>query len=266
MIQTTRKLRLAADPLPYSPQERPGCIRPDLIADPAHPYEILENEYGKYSVPLDYMHRQIPQILAAGEVYEPKTLKLMAQLAGRGDIVSGGAFVGDFFPALSHALHPDAQLHTFEPNPMAYASALHTIALNNLTNVRISQVALDEISGLVPLQVTRDGKSPLAAAARVTKMAIPNKTIDVKAVPLDDLVPKSRRVSVLHLDIEGRELHALAGAHRLIHRCRPVIILEAAKASFQKAAIRFMRHNFPYHQYSVSTTMERNIVLVPSNQ
>ena len=60
-------------------------------------YRICVNEYGFYCVPDAYAKREIPKILAQGGVYEPNTLALLARRAQGGDIVTGGAFIGDFF-------------------------------------------------------------------------------------------------------------------------------------------------------------------------
>ena len=90
-------------------------------------HRTFVNEYGFYCVPDEYAKREIPTILAKGKVYEPNTLKLMRRHIGDGDIVTGGAFIGDFFPALSSALRPGARLISFEPNPLSFAAAQATI-------------------------------------------------------------------------------------------------------------------------------------------
>jgi hypothetical protein len=49
----------------------------------------------------------------------------------------------------------------------------------------------------------------------------------VSVVALDDIVPATRKVTVLQLDVEGSEEQALMGALRTIKRCLPQIILES---------------------------------------
>ena len=48
----------------------------------------------------------------------------------------------------------------------------------------------------------------------------------VAAAMLDFAIPRDRQVTILQLDVEGHEKRALKGAYHLIHRCRPILILE----------------------------------------
>ena len=80
-------------------------------------YRIEANEYGFYCVPTDYSGREIADLLAAGEVYEPKTLRLFRRLITKGDVVSGGTFIGDFLPALRPAASNDNYAQDFAPEP-----------------------------------------------------------------------------------------------------------------------------------------------------
>jgi hypothetical protein len=48
----------------------------------------------------------------------------------------------------------------------------------------------------------------------------------VPVVAVDDVVGAGRNVSALHLDIEGSERAALAGALETLRRCRPLLVLE----------------------------------------
>jgi FkbM family methyltransferase len=48
----------------------------------------------------------------------------------------------------------------------------------------------------------------------------------VEVVAIDEVVPKERTVSVIHLDVEGFEQEALTGALARIQKDRPLLILE----------------------------------------
>ena len=237
-------------------------VDPDTVAPPEHDYDIVSNEYGFYSLPRSFRKRELPTVLTSGHVYEPNTLKFMQRMAGQGDIVSGGALVGDFFPALSGALARDARLHSFEPNPVSYESARHTIALNGLENVCLTNAAVGEVAGVLPLQVSRSGKNALAAGAKIVRSAQEGATIDVRVTPLDDLIPQDRRISILHLDIEGHEMAALLGARSMIARNRPIIILEAEKVRVQRTYMRLMRNRFAELRYRIAGKIERNVIFV----
>ncbi len=239
------------------------CVDPGRVAPPEFAHDIQANEYGLYCVPRAYRTREVPRVLASGQVYEPNTLRFMQRMVGSGDTVSGGAFVGDFFPALSRGLVSGAMLHSFEPNPVTHAAACQTIALNCLGNVCLARAAVGEAHDTLPLQVSRPGTEALAAGARIVAKAVDGQTIDVPVVPLDDLIAPDRHISILHLDIEGHEAPALKGAKGIIRRCRPIIILEAAKPRVQRQYIRLLRQTFPKLRYRPAGLMERNAIFIP---
>lgn len=221
------------------------------------------NEYGFYFVPQDYLGREVPDALLAGEVYEPKTIRLIQRLAGHGDVVTGGAFVGDFLPALSGALAGGALLHSFEPNPLSLLACRKTIAANRLHNVRLHPVAVGEAAGHLPLQLSSSAGTPMAARAKIATTAVKGETVDVPVARLDDLIGADRRVSVLHLDIEGHEWPALLGARRIIEADSPVIILEAAKRWVRRDYETRLRDSFPACRYLCAGVMERNAFFLP---
>ncbi len=240
--------------------ETTTMVDPLAVAAPNFENKTFSNEYGFYCVPLEFTGREVPELLRRGEVYEPKTLALMRRIAGDGDIVSGGGFIGDFFPALSEALAPGAILHSFEPNPISHSAALQTIAMNGLQNVSMGNVAVGAEHAVLPLRVSRGKDEAMAARAKIVEGVSDSGTIDVEVTTLDDLIDPSRNVSVLHLDIEGHELPALKGAQALIQRCKPIIILEAAKPRMRRMYATALRQMFPGLNYEMSGRIERNCV------
>jgi hypothetical protein len=54
----------------------------------------------------------------------------------------------------------------------------------------------------------------------------PLEAMTVKIVAIDEVIPADRKISVLHLDVEGYEQQALTGALATIRRNRPFLILE----------------------------------------
>ena len=226
-------------------------------------HRISVNEYGFYCVPADYVKREIPKILANGEVYEPNTLRLMQRRTGGGDIVTGGAFIGDFLPALSRALSPGAQIFSFEPNPLSFSAACETIALNDLANVTLAPVAVGETPGTLQLQLARPGGDPMAARARIVAPEAEGDTLPVEVTTLDTLVPAGRRVSILHLDVEGHERPALLGARRIVEHCAPMIVLEAGRPWQRQMYADFLAEQFPDKGYRLCGAMERNAFFLP---
>lgn len=226
-------------------------------------HQISVNEYGFYCVPEAYARREIPRILARGAVYEPATLRLLRARARGGDIVTGGAFIGDFLPALSAAMAPGCRVVSFEPNPLSAEAARRTIALNGLENVDLHPVAVGEAPDQLMLQLTREGGSAAAARAKIVTDPEAGETLPVPVVPLDSLVAPERRVSVLHLDVEGHEKPALNGAQRLLCEARPLVVLEAERPWQRQMYADLLAALAPGAGYRLAGAMERNAFYLP---
>ncbi|MFP4327763.1 MAG: FkbM family methyltransferase [Paracoccaceae bacterium] len=184
-----------------------------------------QNEYGLYHVPEGLEDRPAARAVLSGHAYEPETLRFMRAHAGTGDVIHAGTFFGDFIPALSKALAPDARLWAFEPNPGNFEAARQTLALNDLRNVELTHAALSNRDATVLFR-TRDaqGKS-LGGLSHLAEAEGPGVE-PVRAVMLDFAVPLDRRISILQLDVEGHEKQALKGAYHIVNRWRPILVLE----------------------------------------
>ncbi|NKX45302.1 FkbM family methyltransferase [Roseicyclus persicicus] len=232
---------------------------------PSFPHTICCNEHGFYCVPDEFAQKVVPGVLAKGQVYEPRTLNLLRRKAGSGDVVSGGAFVGDFFPALASGLADGAVLWSFEPHPLSFAAAQHTIALNGLDNVRLANVAVGDSRGVLPLEIYDHARQlPAAAASRLVAKGGGEGYVDVEVTRIDDLVPAERRVSILHLDIEGFEQKALTGAARLIRDNAPLIVLEAPTPRRAALYLDQLQAMVPEHGYVLGGALEANSFYVPT--
>jgi len=222
--------------------------------------DFCANRYGLYAVPRAFRERVVPKVLAKGKVYEPNTIEFMRRKAGTGDVISGGAFVGDFLPGLSEALTEGAQLHTFEPNPLSYAAAEQTIKLNGLTNVVIQPVAVGAAPGKLFLRTIMADGSIAAARARIVNREHGDATVEVEVKRLDDMVPQDRHISVLQLDLEGHETEALVGAKRILSDCRPVVVLEMPRRDANDGYLATLEDLVPEARYMRAGWMERNAI------
>ncbi|HBS50855.1 MAG TPA: hypothetical protein DEA05_12595 [Rhodobacteraceae bacterium] len=231
-------------------------------ACPDFEHSILVNEYGFYCLPKKFGKRQIARVLKHGGVYEPATLAFLRRQAGGGDVVSGGAFIGDFFPALCEAMDSDAILHSFEPNPVGFLAAQATIALNGLRAVALHPVAVGEKTERQVLQVVDQDGASLAASGKIVPGMPRTDTrgIEVDVVTLDSLVSANRPVSILHLDVEGFEAQALRGAPHLLNERQPLVLLEAAKPRKRKQCLRVLSETAPDADYRPCGMIENNAV------
>lgn len=225
-------------------------------------HSVVANEYGFYCVPNAFSHRELAKVLHAGEVYEPATLRFLRRHVGTGDIATGGAFIGDFFPALRGAMRKTAQIHSFEPNPLSFAAALETVRINDLGGVKLAPVAVGAKPAILPMRIAQKDGSSIAAAAKIVDSGETgnSETIDVKVTTLDSLVPKSRTLSILHLDIEGYEENALRGASRLLNDHRPLVVLECGKPWKARNFQTVLSELAPNAGYQFSGEIENNAI------
>lgn len=229
------------------------------------PHAILSNEYGFYCVPNEYRDRGIATLLRNGDVYEPRTLRFLRRHIGTGDVVSGGAFVGDFFPALCEVLAPKAKLHSFEPVPVSFAAAQETLRLNGLSSVALHPVAVGAEQATATIQIARPSGKKIAAGERIvsTMVADGKMAIEVDLTTIDQLVPKSRKVSLLHLDVEGFERNALAGSVRILTKNKPLVVLESGKPWKNRGFAETLNTLAPDAGYRFMGEIEKNGIFAP---
>lgn len=225
--------------------------------------QIVYNKLGGYCMPHSSADRVASQLLLRGHVYEPDTIEYIARHAKSGDVIHAGAFFGDFLPAISRACAPSCKIWAFEPDPENYRCALITILINDLRNVRLINAALGEKGGTCSL-VTSDadgralGELSYVAADQGSSPDRGN-TVTTQIVSIDEVVPHDSVISVLHLDIEGYETNALAGALATIRRNRPLIIVETLPPTEWLAEFLFpLGYRIDGHLH------KQNTVLVPT--
>lgn len=199
-------------------------------ATSVHPKLLFaQNHYGSYFIPDGTAHRPASACLLRGEVWEADTIAFIAAHHGGADVIHAGTFFGDFLPALSQALTPDQLIWAFEPNAENFFCATLTMKVNGLSNVRLTHAGLGAENSQLPQKQWDSKKQMKAGGASKIYMDITGKApadfTNVSVVRGEDIIG-SRRVSLIHLDVEGFEYQALLGLLPIIQEQRPTLILE----------------------------------------
>ena len=136
-----------------------------------------------------------------------------------------GASTGNF--SLLPAVCPEATVHAFEPNPVAFRALKSNVAINDLgSQVHLYQTALSDYSSTSTLKVPIPA---LHAAVACLGNGNPRdrgfdwNEIEVDVERLDDY---SLNPDFIKIDVEGAELMVLLGAEDTIKRCQPGILVE----------------------------------------
>lgn len=165
--------------------------------------------------------------------YETDYHRILAELIDRfGPVVYDvGANVGLVAVPLARHIGERGSVVCFEPVAENYGLLCRNIALNNLTNCQVRQMALGPTESMV--QIAREVSHGSSSGNAVLMNAGPNleRYDAIATVPmnrLDDIVAQEELPppNVIKLDVEGAEVGFLAGAQQTLEAARPVILGE----------------------------------------
>jgi FkbM family methyltransferase len=219
---------------------------------------LASNEHGLYCVPRSSHHRPVAQAILAHRVWEAETLELICAADPGADVIHAGTFFGDFLPALSRSRTGDGSVWAFEPHRENHRAAQITILLNDLRNVELTPAGLSAERGAGLLAVGDREGVPLGGSSRIIQDRSRARWWEHEEVPMvriDDVVGEERRITAIHLDVEGHEQQALTGALATIERCRPMIVVETLPDD------AWLAGNLEPLGYRVQTGVNRNSVL-----
>jgi len=131
-----------------------------------------------------------------------------------------GANIGIYSEFLSRCVGPVGKVHSFEPSPDNFRRLC--AATRKLSNVRLSQAAVGELSGESKLYISEklnvDHRTYMADGDS-------RHTAPIEMIALDDYFKPGQRVDLIKMDIQGYELHALRGAKRVLEENTDINLL-----------------------------------------
>ncbi len=111
----------------------------------------------------------------------------------------------------------------FEPIPYLYQN----LKKHFEGKATILPYALAEKNGTSTFQLVKN--APAYSGIKKRKYEVDNpdiEEIEVQLKKLDDVIPKSTKINLIKIDVEGAELGVLKGAANLIERDKPYVIFE----------------------------------------
>lgn len=217
--------------------EIPRRIEPTLIRLGLLPSGLLETQLRggvKFLLdPNDYVDRRI---IANGE-WEPIEWSWIEKVLAPGDVfVDVGAHHGSYSIKAARAVSDAGLVVAVEPNPLSVERLKRNIALNQLRNIKILEVACGERRSSSVLFTASDLNTGMTSlSAETASRSGPGgaaKKFEVRVERLDDLLEElqDRKIAVLKVDTEGAETMVLRGAAETIRKHHPAIVVETVES------------------------------------
>ncbi|MFD1470320.1 FkbM family methyltransferase [Hymenobacter caeli] len=157
--------------------------------------------------------------------YEEPGQRFLERYLRPGDVfIDVGANIGLYALAAARRVGPRGRVHAFEPVPDTAARLRQHVALNELANITVVEMAVSNAPGPVAIYLPPASNSGMASLYAYT--AELHALATVSATTLDAYTAGWAAVRLVKLDIEGAEWQALQGMARLLATQRPALLLE----------------------------------------
>lgn len=174
---------------------------------------------------LDTRDSGISKELFLYRIHEPLMTELMGEILREGMVVVDvGSNIGYYVVIEKALVGPEGIVVAIEPSPSNVRLLRRNIAINGLTGVIVKAGAAGDRDGSGMLHLSHGSNWN-------TMLDVPHAkagTVEVEMFQLDTLVARLglERVDVVRMDIEGYEVFALQGMHRILREHNPWLIME----------------------------------------
>jgi len=156
--------------------------------------------------------------------YEPNVTAVFRDRVRPGmHVLDIGANIGYFTMLSASLVGSSGSVTAIEPNPESAKLMEASRRANSFDNVSVLQVAAGREMGLLVLHGNYSNAMTSAAPDEASELV---RSTTVPSFKVDDLIPKSKKIDFVKIDVEGAEYNALRGASELIRRCHPTIVSE----------------------------------------
>lgn len=155
--------------------------------------------------------------------FEPFETLLVQSLVSPGDtVVDVGANIGYYTLQFARLVGETGRVYAFEPDPDNFAILEQNVWQNGYRNVTLVRAAVTAQPGAAQLHLSANNRGD----HRLYSSEPGRRAIDVEAVSLDDyLAPRTGRVGLVKIDVQGAEAGVFHGMQRLVaeHRVGRVL-------------------------------------------
>jgi len=169
-----------------------------------------------------------PSIMAsrlwANPKYYHKSLEIYRNFCRPGDcIVDIGANIGIVTLTCASIVGSNGIVISIEPHPVTHKYLKQNVRLNNLSNVKLYQLAVGNERGKVSFSNYIDDS--------INKISY-NGMFQVEIMPLDDIISVDRSIDLLKIDVEGYERCVFEGASKTLENVKNIYFEVLSKDDF----------------------------------
>ncbi len=225
-----------------------------------HNFVMIESVHGKFIVNRHCSYQAETLIKTGATHIEPelRAISIVASALPAGAVaLDAGANIGFVsIPLAGWLAKKNGVVHAFEPQRMLYYALCGAAALNDLSNLKVYNLALgkERKSIKVPLQDYGAPKDFGMVSLQNQSEIGAHETVE--AIRIDDLdLP---RLDFLKVDVEGMEIDVLLGARKTIKRHRPWCWIEYWMSDQALLKSQFDDLNYEFYRMD-----EMNVLCAP---
>lgn len=130
-----------------------------------------------------------------------------------------------YFSLLASAIIKAGTIHAFEPAPQPYENMKKSIKLNNVRNIKLSNVCIGDKNGVVEFYSSFHSD---VSGLKKTPYQKGNRIIKSKMTTLDNYCKenKIKKIDIVKIDTEGAEKNIVFGSSNIIKKFHPKMIIE----------------------------------------
>jgi FkbM family methyltransferase len=168
-----------------------------------------------------------PRFLTEPLDLEPDVQAKFREFIRQGDTVLDiGAYVGTHTVLAAKLTGPGGRVFAFEPSPSNFQYLAYHCRRNSRHASAFQSLVSDRAGERLPFHLLNDGDSTSNSMTFDESIGAATRTIEVESVTVDGFCAEhNARPAFIKIDVEGAESMVLRGAARVLHECRPTIIL-----------------------------------------
>ena len=139
-------------------------------------------------------------------------IELLQKYLKPGDsVLDIGANIGFYALIISQLVGKKGKVFCFEPDVKNFNHLQK--ATKKINNIFVNQLAVSSKTGIIKIYTSKS----LNVDHRTYKPDVYDKEFDIRAVSIDDFLPKDTKVDFIKMDIQGFEMQALKGMINTLH-------------------------------------------------